>query len=495
MTRHPPLRPWALALYQRGSDATVKVLLALARALATLKTENTALRQALVAAQAEIEALRQKLVAAKPVQPTTPSGAIPPYAKPNTSKGKRRRRPGRKPGHDGAHRKRPVRIDRTEAHPPVRSCPDCGAALPAPSEIRQRVIEGLCVASSEAVLHAIPRSFCANCEKLCEPAVTDAMPANRISLYTFVLTAWLHYGTGMSVANVVRLLHLAGLGITPGGLTQGWQRLATTIRPAYDEILENVKGALVLYADETGWRIWGVTHWLWYFGSRYWSYYVIDRRRGTAVVNRVLGKILEGILITDFWGAYNAIEAWAKQKCIFHLFTALAKVDLLKPHHPPWRDFRQRLARIFHDAIRLVANTTVDPPTFARRKTLIASRFDALLDAPTEDKDAKRLLKRLRRHRNEMLTFLDFPADVSPYNNHAEQQMRKPVIARRISQGNRSTAGAATQAILMSLFRSMELQGKDPVHEILTLARAAIAGRAVHLPSAPDEKEITSAAA
>ena len=418
------------------------------------------------------------------------------HEKPNPSKGKRRRRPGRKKGHDGAGRKRPARIDRTEDHPALRACPDCRAALPAaPSETRNRVIEGLCAASSEAVRHEIPRSYCANCQKLVEPVVTDAMPGNRISLYTFVLSAWLHYGTGMSVANVVRLLHLAGLAITPGGLTQGWQRLATMVRPAYDEILENVKGSLVLYADETGWRIWGITHWLWYFGSRYWSYYVIDRRRGTAVVNRVLGKILDGILITDFWGAYNAIDAWAKQKCIFHLFTALKKVDLLKPKNPQWRDFRQRLARIFHDAIRLVANTRIDPPTFARRKALIAARLDALLDEPTADKDAKRLIKRLRRHRHAMLTFLDFPADVSPYNNHAEQQMRQPVIARRISQGNRSTAGAASQAILMSLFRSMELQGNDPVHEILNLARAAIAGRAVHLPPAPDKTAIASAAA
>ena len=58
MSGHHPPRPWALALYQRGSAATVKVLLALSRALAALKTENQALRQELGTAKAKIEELR-----------------------------------------------------------------------------------------------------------------------------------------------------------------------------------------------------------------------------------------------------------------------------------------------------------------------------------------------------------------------------------------------------------------------------------------------------
>ncbi|MDQ3774882.1 MAG: hypothetical protein M3461_11225 [Pseudomonadota bacterium] len=34
-----------------------------------------------------------------------------------------------------------------------------------------------------------------------------------------------------------------------------------------------------------------------------------------------------GVLITDFLGAYNAIEVLAKQRCYFHPFTELIKVD------------------------------------------------------------------------------------------------------------------------------------------------------------------------
>jgi len=89
------------------------------------------------------------------------------------------------------------------------------------------------------------------------------------------------------------------------------------------------------------------------------------------------------------------------------------------------------------------------------------------------DKDAKRLIKRLNRHKDELFTFLEYEK-VSPYNNHAEQQMRKPVLTRKVSQQNRSKEGAKTHAVLMTLFRSSELQGKNPVETVLSLAKVSI---------------------
>jgi hypothetical protein len=65
---------------------------------------------------------------------------------------------------------------------------------------------------------------------------------------------------------------------------------------------------------------------------------------------------------------------------------------------------------------------------------------------------------------------------VSPYNNHAEQQMRTAVHTRKVSQQNRSLQGAKTHAILLSLFRSAQLQGLNPVEYVLQLAKAAISG-------------------
>lgn len=299
----------AVALYRQGLDPTVAMLLA-------LDQENTRLR-------ADNEELQGAINAARAGPPSAPSGSIPPYAKPNTARGRRRRRPGRKQGHPGVTRARPARIDEVHSHPPLANCPRCHTPLPQrPSELRERIIEGLVAHKSHATLHQIPRQYCCRCEKLVEPTVTDAMAHDRISRYTYVLTAWLHYRCGLSTANLVALLAHSGLELSPGALTQGWQRLGTLLSPAYDQILARVKRSLVLMADETGWRIHGVTHWLWYFGCTYWSYYLLDRHRGTAVVHTVIGTVFDGVLLVDFWGAYNAIETWAKQRCLFASFTS-----------------------------------------------------------------------------------------------------------------------------------------------------------------------------
>ena len=261
--------------------------------------------------------------------------------------------------------------------------------------------------------------------------------------------------------------------ISPGGLTQAWKNLASILEPVYADTGQKVAKSAVLNADETGWRINGVTHWLWCFSTKKLCYYVIDRSRASPVVKKVFGTIFKGILICDFWGAYNKVSALAKQRCFYHLFTELVKVDK-RNCSDAWKAFRKRLARLLKDGIRLLTRKDqMDSRDYERLIKRLHDRLDQLLKAAYQDKDAKRLIKRLKRHRNELFTFLYYEG-VSPYNNHAEQQMRKPVLTRKVSQQNRSQPAAITQAILMTLFRSAEIQGGNPVETVLCMAKNAI---------------------
>jgi hypothetical protein len=155
------------------------------------------------------------------------------------------------------------------------------------------------------------------------------------------------------------------------------------------------------------------------------------------------------------------------------LFSELVKVDKSN-HSAQWKAFRKKLSRILKDAVRLhERKVELAPQQYETRKERIHQRLSNLINLGYDDKDCKRLCKRLRKHQKELFTFLDYD-DVSPYNNHAEQQMRKPVITRRISQQNRSDKGALTQAILMSIFRTAELQNLNPVKQAHSLALTII---------------------
>jgi hypothetical protein len=408
------------------------------------------------------------------VSPTIPSGMTPVYLKPPHKK--RKKPPGRRKGHPGVARQRPTRIDQYEEHT-LDHCPECQTPLGASVDTYKRYIEDLPPVQPTVTEHTIHRYWCPQCKKIVSPSVTEALQNAMIGLRLVIFTAWLHYLVGVSVGNIVKTVSVfSSFKITAGGLTQAWKNLASLLVPLYDEIGRKISQSAVLSADETGWRLNGITHWLWCFVTSTLCYYVITKSRASPVVKQVLGRIFRGILICDFWGAYNKISALAKQRCFYHLFTELVKVD---QHNTSlgWKVFRKKLSRLLKDAVRLSEKQNqLTSEAYLRLKQKLYDRLDPFLAAPYQDRDAQRLIKRLKRHRNELFTFLEY-SEVSPYNHHAEQQMRNPVLTRKVSQQNRSKDGAKTQAILMTLFRSAQLQGQNPVETVRSIAKIALGAR------------------
>src|SRR5207244_12541566 len=83
----------------------------------------------------------------------------------------------------------------------------------------------------------------------------------------------------------------------------------------------------------------------------------------------------------------------------------------------------------------------------------------------TTTPDTRRLGEPLCRYRDHLFTCLDKP-QVPADNNHAERQIRPAVIMRKNILCNRSVGGAQTQAILMSIYRTLKLRGHDPTKTI-----------------------------
>jgi transposase len=148
-----------------------------------------------------------------------------------------------------------------------------------------------------------------------------------------------------------------------------------------------------------------------------------------------------------------------------HLLRELEKVDKTSPSKE-WTAFRRILKRILKDAIRLSRRTDREAPDYRSKVDCIHKRMDKLLACDTWSKpDCKRLRKRLIKFRDSLFTFLDDP-DVPFDNNRAEREIRPAVIARKNSFHNTSEEGAKTQAMLMSIYRTLKLRGLDPIETI-----------------------------
>ena len=425
----------------------------------------------------------------------TPSGAIPPYAKPATSK-RRRGKPGARDGHEGARRAAPTadRIARREQLEPLTVCPECEHPVERARRYRKRIIEDMPEDTKvEAVEYKIPRHWCSCCRKHVEPKVRHALPGATIGHRLVALTTVFHYGLGLTIEQTRQILRSPhGTKISSGGLVNIWQRTAEVLLPWYEQIREDATNAATLHGDETSWRVDGQTHWLWCFCNRVNCYYLIDRSRGSPALKQFFTEAFKGVLHHDFWRPYESVLLEGDgehQCCLAHLLRELDEVDARKlPRKTQadaacWRAFVKKLRRLLRDGIRLRQREDFTPEKYRSRIHLIDRRLTAMGSDSYVDADAQRLAKRLHRHQNELFTFLDYP-EASWENNRAEREIRPAVILRKNSQCNRSERGAATQAVLMSIYRTLKLRGHDPRQTIVNALTSYVeTGQLPPLPS------------
>lgn len=428
------------------------------------------------------------------IGPHTPSGAIPVYAKPPASKRRGRGKPGARDGHEG-HRRAPPKIDRTEEIEDLKTCPDCKTPVLPARKRRRRTVEDMPEQTKvEAVEYTIPQHWCPCCKKHVEPGVAAALPNASIGNGIVALTCVFHYGLGLTIDQTREvLLSPLQTEITPGGLVDLWRRTAQALLPWYEQIGKEAKNSATLHADETGWRVNGETHWLWCFCNPRNCYYMVDESRGREAINLFFTETYKGVLIHDFWRPYEHVlleEGGEHQCCLVHLLRELDHIDKDGlPHKPPdhareWMRFIKMLRRLIRDGIKLRRREGFTPDKHQGRIRLIDQRLMALARAEYADPDAARLGARLLRHADQIFTFLDRP-EASWENNFAERQVRPAVILRKNSQCNRSERGAATQAVLMSIYRTLKLRGHDPRAAIENALRTyAATGSTPPLPAA-----------
>ncbi|WP_146561277.1 IS66 family transposase [Posidoniimonas corsicana] len=271
--------------------------------------------------------------------------------------------------------------------------------------------------------------------------------------------------------------------LSEGGLCEMWKRLASLLLGWYEQLQQEALLSAVLHADETGWRVNGQTHWLWCFTNNQLTFYQIDKSRGSPALQKFFTEEFTGTLITDFFSAYHAVDAGDKQKCWAHL---LRELDAPKaPTKDDWQRFGRRVRRLFKDACTLrVERDALDEPAYEDRIFRLEGRALRLAQEDWESPDARRLAKRIGKHAGELFTFL-WHDDVDPTNNHAEREVRPAVQIRKNSYQNASPSGAHTQAVLMTVLRTLKRRGSNPLHALTEAVKnyAAI-GRLPEIPAA-----------
>ena len=346
-------------------------------------------------------------------------------------------------------------------------CPRCGGAdLTECQEIEEHIQEDIVLPKLKVTRHRRHHYYCKGCKEVVSGRGKEEIPNSYIGPQAKAVAAFLKYRIKVSQRDIQTIFkQLCGLRIVPSSIPGFHNQLCKRSLSLYEGLKEQIQQAPWIHADETGTRLDGNPYWDWVFATAHICLHVIHQSRGQKVVEEILGKRYDGVLISDFLSAYNRLEAKAKQRCLVHLLRDLKKALEQSSVEDPVHTYCQHLKTLLQRAIKLqeqyIGQEITERDFLNERDRLVEALKDFQFPDPQKGV-LRRLRKRLARHKDELFTFLFYPG--LPYhNNHAEQMIRPSVLLRKITFGNRSEQGSLNHSVLMSVLQTAQLNGKEPI--------------------------------
>jgi transposase len=458
--------------------------------VATLRQENAALRvenATLQAANAELHERVQELAAR--LGQTSTKSSRPPSSDPPQAPAKRRlppsgRRRGGQPGHPGTFRALvPVeQVDEIVAVMPER-CRHCEQPFPETAGRRRgrvwrhQVVELLPLAVRVTEYQMAVRR-CAHCGRRTRASLPPGVPRRPFGARLTAVVALLSGRYRLSRREVRQLLQdLWAVRVSLGAVVRQEQAQSAALAPVVEAAQAAVPQAPVVNMDETGWRQAQQRAWLWTVVTAELTVFRIDRSRGGAVVDALLGADYTGVVGSDRWSAYRRFPAERRAICWAHLkrdFQGL--VDRGGEAEPVGRwglAEIERLSTLWHG----FRAGEFDRKELRRRLIPLQARLGRLLRRGQKNLDHKAagLCRELRRWWPALWTFARVEG-VEPTNNGAERALRPAVLWRKGSFGSDSEAGSRFAERLLTVAATCRQQGRGLLDFLVAAGEAALQG-------------------
>ncbi len=370
-------------------------------------------------------------------------------AKPDRNQNKKKKHVS---NHARKSRCKPTHVDYTITVD-QKECNICRTELSEPTHTYSRIVEDVLPAKAITTQYIIVRRYCKNCKKQMSGQVHTALPNERFGIRLMVLiislkTLGLSYG---KISNLLQMLF--SLNLTESTINHAVSKTAQAFGRKYTEMIMELKKELNIHGDETSWRVNGKNYWLWAFVGKWTVIYEIDKSRGAAVPKRIL-KGYDGNITSDSWSAWNHVGT-THQRCHIHYIREINDTIQYKNPGPEFASFARCLKKILNDSHDTVKITSKSKRLLAKKN--LELRISRIISKTYTEKNCIRFVKRLRRERKMLFTFLITGTD--SHNNTAERAIRPNVIIRKITNGHRSESGAYSHKVLMSVKETCRVRG------------------------------------
>ena len=382
--------------------------------------------------------------------------------KDKTNKGK----PGQKVGHKGMTR--PLAIPDSQVEVTADRCPDCGAKLNLPFRFESKVIEEIPEPQPVIVTeYKIAHYICPCCRKEVVARDANCPHEGKFGNNVIAQATLMRYEDRLphrKIQDTLKRIH--GLALSPATIFDLTRRAGEAVRPEYDAILERIRGAPILYVDETGIHVQGEKHWIWTFTTPSETFFVIRKSRGTSVLIEVLTRRFKGIIVCDGWKPYARFTK-NLQRCWAHLLREskdiAEKFEEAIPLHKALKELYDLLTKALEN----------DPPPEVRM-TLWELAQEALRHWISKEYSIEKVRKFIGKISNGFdywFTFILNPG-VDPTNNRAERALRPHVVLRKILGTLRNRKGTAIHELIMTVLATWGQRGLDCL-QMLTIRLAS----------------------
>ena len=410
-----------------------------------------------------------------------PIGARPPVVKRPTG-----RRPGGQVGHVGASRALlpAERVDRVVEHRPA-ACRDCQGSIAADAAGavvvgRHQVFE-LPPVAVVVTEHQSLACRCARCGCVTRGAIPPDVAASCLGPRLSAAVGLLGGSMKGSKRDVALMLgEVLGCPVAVGSVSARERELSDALAGPYQALVASAAAAKVKYVDETGWKLKGKARWLFASADADQVVYRVERARTRAGFRALLGGAPRprGVSCTDRAGIYDMLKLTRRQLCWAHLkrdFTAAVErggageaaatrmLAVGREMFELWHRFERREVR--RAGLRAGVGTL-------RERARGALADGAACGQPRTAGLCRALLKR----EGALWRFAGTPG-LEPTNNRAERALRPAVIARKVSQCSKNTAGAGAFSAFVSVIGTLVLRGcqsvVDGLSEVLHSGKVA----------------------
>ncbi len=361
-------------------------------------------------------------------------------------------------GHEGATRMKPV-PDETIYLKPI-SCPKkkCNSRKIRIVKEHKKIVEDIEIIKKTREIH----SFDCKCEECGEEFTTTSKDLPKEGNFGPNVTAlWttLHYIGAIPFDRLSKISkNLLNTDITPAAVHNAIYRNAKIFEPKFERRKKKIARSMNVRSDETGLSVNGQRWFLWNISNGIDVLVLIRHSRGSKVLKEIFGDFFDGILNSDCFSAYSKFKAREYQKCWAHV---LRDAKDLAKHSEEGVELHNLLSEMYNyitEAKKQKLENTPRIKTWVRRAK---KKIDLWVDKNYESKAVSNLVLRMSKYKNDWFTCLKYPF-VEPTNNASERDIRKNVIARKISGLHRSQLGIHSREIMMSEILSAEHKDQNP---------------------------------